>query len=204
MYLETFLKGIAAGLLIAAPVGPVGVLCVHRTLAWSRIHGLVSGLGAAIADALFAAIVAFGLSFISDFLLAQQHWLRLGGGVLLLLLGVKNLLSKPRTKEIEELPRSLTGDFVSALALTATNPITILSFLGVFAALGVGGGGALGEPDALVLGVFIGSALWWLALTGGVAMVRQAMEALYLRQIHIISGALLIVFGIGVLTTLAL
>lgn len=204
MYFEAFLKGIAAGLLIAAPVGPVGVLCVHRTLAFGRAHGLVSGLGAAIADALFAIIVAFGLSFISDFLLAQQHWLRLGGGILLLLLGVKNLFAKPPAGKVEDMPRSLAGDFASALALTAANPITILSFLGVFAALGVAGGGALGEADALVLGVFGGSALWWLALTGGVGMMRNAMEALYLRQIHLISGASLIAFGIGVLATLAL
>ena len=204
MFLEVFLKGIAAGLLIAAPVGPVGVLCVHRTLTGGRWHGLISGLGAAIADALFAVIVAYGLSFISDFLLAQQHWLRLGGGILLLVLGAKNLLSKAPRDDIEEPQRSLAGDFASAFALTATNPVTIISFLGVFAALGVGGGGGPIVSNALVLGVFVGSALWWLALSGGVGAMRAAMEEVYLRRIHIVSGVSLLAFGIGVLGTLAL
>jgi len=203
MFLEAFLKGIAAGLLIAAPVGPVGVLCVHRTLAWGRLHGLVSGLGAAVADALFATVVAFGLGFVSEFLLAQQTWLRLGGGLLLLVLGIKNLLSQSPAADVAEPPRSLAGDCASAFALTATNPITIVSFLGVFAALGVTTGGSLIEGDALVLGVFCGSAFWWLALSGGVALMRRTIEAIYLHWMHVVSGVLLLVFGIGVLATLA-
>ena len=204
MFVEALLKGVAAGLLIAAPVGPVGVLCVHRTLAWGRVHGLLSGLGAAAADALFAAVVAFGLGFVSDFLLAQQIWLRLGGGILLLLLGAKNLLSKPPAPDEVEPRRSLAGDSASAFVLTATNPITIISFLGVFAALGVTGENATGEAGALVLGVFLGSAIWWLTLSGGVGLMRGAMEAVFLRWVHVVSGALLLLFGTGVLAALAL
>lgn len=204
MFIETFLKGIAAGLLIAAPVGPVGVLCVHRTLAAGRVHGLVSGLGAAVADALFAAVVAFGLGFVSEFLLAQQTWLRLGGGALLLILGAKNLLSKPPHAAESEPPRSLPGDVVSAFALTATNPVTILSFIGVFAALGVTGANSTLESGALVLGVFAGSALWWITLSGGVGLMRKTIEEIYMRRIHLISGGLLLLFGIGVLAALVL
>jgi threonine/homoserine/homoserine lactone efflux protein len=204
MFIETFLKGIAAGLLIAAPVGPVGVLCVHRTLAWGRVHGLMSGLGAAVADALFAAVVAFGLGFVSDFLLAQQKWLRLGGGILLLLLAVKNLLSKPGHAEETGPPKTLFADIVSAFVLTGTNPITILSFLGVFAALGVTGGNSTLDANALVAGVFAGSALWWIALSSGVGLMRRAIEEIYLHRIHLVSGGLMLLFGIGVLAALAL
>ncbi len=204
MFIEAFLKGVAAGLLIAAPVGPVGVLCVHRTLAWGRIHGLLSGLGAAVADALFAVIVAFGLGFVSDFLLTQQKWLRLGGGILLLLLGIKNLLSKPPAPDVAETQRSLAGDSASAFVLTVTNPITILSFIGVFAALGVTGENTLVEADGLVLGVFSGSALWWLTISGGVGLIRRVMETVFLRRVHIVSGVVLLLFGIGVLAALAL
>ena len=203
MFVEALLKGIAAGLLIAAPVGPVGVLCVHRTLAWGRLHGLLSGLGAAVADALFAAIVAFGLGFVSDFLLAQQEWLRLGGGILLLLLGIKNLTSKPPAVDLAEPRRSLAGDSASAFALTATNPVTIVSFIGVFAALGVTAQHTTAEAGLLVLGVFSGSAIWWLALSGGVGLMRRVMEAIFLRWVHVISGLLLLLFGIGVLAALA-
>ncbi|MBZ5699456.1 MAG: LysE family translocator [Acidobacteriia bacterium] len=201
MYLEVFLKGIAAGLLIAAPVGPVGVLCVHRTLTWGRVHGLVSGLGAAVADALYATVVAFGLGFVSDFLLAEQHWLRLGGGLLLLVLGIANLLSKPGTAESEP-RRSLAGDCASAFVLTATNPVTIISFIGVFAALGAANAGTLIEGETLVLGVFAGSAIWWLVLSGCVGLVRKTIEAIYLHRAHIVSGVLLLAFGVGVLATL--
>ncbi len=202
MFIEVFLKGIAAGLLIAAPVGPVGVLCVHRTLVWGRLHGLLSGFGAAVADALFAVIAAFGLSFVSDFMIAHQHWLRLGGGCLLLILGAKNLLSKPAAPNEAEPRRSLIGDSASAFALTATNPITIISFLGVFAALGVGGHIGRLEANALVLGVFSGSALWWILLSTGVGFMRRTIETLYLRWVHVISGVLMLVFGAGALAGL--
>jgi len=184
--IEIFIKGIAAGLLIAAPVGPVGVLCVHRTLVLGRAHGLASGAGAATADALFAAVVAFGLHYVSDFLLNNQHWLRLCGGTLLVLLGIKNLLTKEPVDDVVETPRNLPGDCASAFFLTATNPVTILSFLGVFAALGAGAPRTWAESGALVAGVFAGSAVWWLVLTGGVGLVRETMEALFLRQIHIV------------------
>ena len=204
MFFLAYLKGVAAGLLIAAPVGPVGVLCVHRTLMRGQLHGLLSGLGAAVADSLFAVVAAYGLSFVSEFLLNHQIWLRLGGGILLLALGFKNLLSKPPAHDVEEPRRTLLGDMASAFALTVTNPITIISFLGVFAALGVSGQSMHADANALVAGVFTGSALWWLVLSGGVGFARKAVEAIYLRRAHYISGGLLIAFGIGVLAALAI
>lgn len=203
MYLEVLLKGIVAGLVIAAPVGPVGVLCVHRTLVEGRLHGLVSGLGAAAADAMFGAVAAFGLSVVADALMAAETWLRLGGGLLLLGLGTKTLLSK-LSPPGEEPPRSLLGDSVSAFVLTATNPITLISFVGVFAALGVSTSGiTLSQADALVAGVFLGSATWWLLLSAGVGVFRSAVESLYLRWVHIVSGVIILAFGLGVLASLA-
>jgi threonine/homoserine/homoserine lactone efflux protein len=203
MYVETLLKGIAAGLLIAAPVGPVGVLCVHRTLICGRVHGLLSGLGAAAADTLFAGVVAFGFGFVSDFLFAHQGELRLAGGSLLVVLGLKSLLSRPPAPGGEEVRAGLLRDCASAFALTASNPITILSFLGVFAALGISSQDNLTEACLLVGGVFAGSAAWWLLLSAGVGVMRRAMEAVYLRWAHIIAGVLLLAFGIVVLVTAA-
>ncbi len=204
MIFLAFLKGVAAGLLMASSAGAVGARCVQRTLAWGRLHGLLSGLGAAVADAMFAVVAAYGLSFVSEFLLTHQKWLRLGGGILLLALGIKHLLSKPPAPDVKEPRRSLSGDMVSAFVLTATNPITIISFLGVFAALGVTAQTMHNDANVLVAGVFTGSALWWLVLSGGVGLARKAVESLYLKRVHYVSGGLLIAFGVGVLAALAL
>jgi threonine/homoserine/homoserine lactone efflux protein len=205
MVLDVFAKGVAAGLVIAAPVGPVGVLCVHRTLVHGRIHGLLSGLGAALADAAFGAAAAFGLTFVAQFLAAHHDWIRLGGGALLLVLAARTFLAPGPNPDDENQARSLGGDCASAFALTATNPMTVLSFLGIFAALGIATAGlGLREASVLVLGVFLGSALWWILLSAGVGVFRRAMEVVYLRWIQLVSGALLLGFGIGVLGSLML
>lgn len=205
MVLDVFAKGVAAGLVIAAPVGPVGVLCVHRTLVHGRIHGLLSGLGAALADAAFGAAAAFGLTLVAQFLAAHHDWLRLAGGALLLALAARTFLAPAPNPDGENQAKSLRGDCTSAFALTATNPMTVLSFLGVFAALGIATTGlGLREANVLVLGVFLGSAMWWILLSAGVGVFRRAMEAVYLRWIQLVSGVLLLGFGIGVLASLAL
>jgi threonine/homoserine/homoserine lactone efflux protein len=205
VYLLLFIKGIAAGLVIAAPVGPVGVLCVHRTLVWGRIHGLLSGLGAAVADAAFGAMAALGFTVVAAFLVEHHHWLQLGGGILLLALGAKTLLVPMPEAHPEDGAKSLLGDSLSTFVLTATNPITLLSLLGAFAALGITTTGApLVEGVLLVVGVFLGSALWWFLLAAGVGLFRPVMEALYLRWIHHISGTLIIAVGVGVLASLAM
>jgi threonine/homoserine/homoserine lactone efflux protein len=192
-----FLRGLVIGLSIAAPVGPIGVLCIRRTLAQGRGYGLVSGLGAATADAVYGCVAGFGLTLISSFLVDQQVWLRLVGGAFLCYLGVKTLLAKPAEEAAKARGTGLLGAYASTLFLTLTNPMTILSFAAIFAGLGVAetNGGYI--PAAiLVLGVFAGSALWWLLLSGGVSLFRKKFAPQALVWGNRVSG--LVVMGFGV------
>src|SRR5690348_5648959 len=137
MSLDFFLKGLILGFSIAAPVGPIGVLCIRKTLQFGRFSGLFSGLGAAAADAIYAVIAGFGLTFVSNFLLAGQYWFQLIGGVFLLYLGWKTFVAKPEEQSNHLSHSNLLHDFASTFFLTLTNPMTILSFLAVFAGLGL-------------------------------------------------------------------
>jgi threonine/homoserine/homoserine lactone efflux protein len=196
-------KGLVIGFSIAAPVGPIGVLCIRRTLAEGRLTGLVSGLGAATADAFYGCVAGFGLTFISGFLVAQQFWLRLIGGAFLCYLGIKTLLSKPAEQAAVMKGRGLTGAYASTFFLTLTNPMTILSFAAIFAGLGLAGtDGNYASAGILVLGVFLGSALWWLVLSGGVGAFRQRFNLQGLQWVNRISGAIIIGFGLFALVSI--
>lgn len=195
--MNTFLAGIVIGFSIAAPVGPIGVLCIRRTLADGRLHGLVSGLGAASADAIYGSIAGFGLTAISGFLIAQGDWLRLIGGAFLVYLGMRTFATEPSERPARAAGRGLAGAYASTFALTLTNPVTILSFAAVFAGLGLAGRNAsYGAAIALVAGVFAGSAAWWLLLSGGVSLFRAAFTPRRMRWINRLSGAVLIGFGL--------
>jgi threonine/homoserine/homoserine lactone efflux protein len=197
------LKGLIIGFSIAAPVGPIGVLCIRRTLTEGRIHGLVSGLGAATADAIYGCIAGFGLTFISNFLISQQIWLRLIGGGFLCFLGVRTFLSKPSEQAASATGNGLFNTYVSTFFLTVTNPMTILSFAAIFAGFGVGSaGGSYVSAAILVLGVFIGSALWWLVLSGSVSVFRTKFTPTRLQWINRISGIILTGFGVIALFSL--
>jgi threonine/homoserine/homoserine lactone efflux protein len=192
-----FLRGLIIGLSIAAPVGPIGVLCIRRTLTQGRSYGLVSGLGAATADAVYGCVAGFGLTLISSFLVDQQVWLRLIGGAFLCYLGVKTLLAKPAEEAARARGTGLLGAYASTLFLTLTNPMTILSFAAIFAGLGVAEtGGDYASAATLVLGVFAGSALWWLLLSGGVSLFRKKFTPQALVWGNRVSG--LVVMGFGV------
>jgi threonine/homoserine/homoserine lactone efflux protein len=192
-----FLRGLVIGLSIAAPVGPIGVLCIRRTLTQGRSYGLVSGLGAATADAVYGCVAGFGLTLISSFLVDQQVWLRLIGGAFLCYLGVKTLLAKPAEEAARARGTGLLGAYASTLFLTLTNPMTILSFAAIFAGLGVAEtGGDYASAATLVLGVFAGSALWWLLLSGGVSLFRKKFTPQALVWGNRVSG--LVVMGFGV------
>jgi threonine/homoserine/homoserine lactone efflux protein len=192
-----FLRGLIIGFSIAAPVGPIGILCIRRTLADGRASGFLSGLGAATADALYGCVAGFGLTVISGFLVGQRTWIQLIGGVFLLALGIKTLRSIPGEREAAASGTGLAASYASTLLLTLTNPMTILSFAGIFAALGVADtDGDLSAAALLVLGVFIGSAAWWLFLSAGVGLMREKLSSGVLRWTNRLSGAILLVFGI--------
>ena len=194
------LQGLILGFSIAAPVGPIGVLCIRRTLTEGRIAGFVSGLGAATADAFYGAIAGFGLTFISSFLIDQQLWLRLTGGFFLLYLGIKTFRSSPPDNAALQDRSGIFGAYASTLVLTLTNPLTILSFAAIYAGLGLTATGRNYVSAALlVLGVFAGSAAWWLLLSGGISLFRKRFGIEALRWTNKVSGLAITIFGLIVL-----
>jgi threonine/homoserine/homoserine lactone efflux protein len=203
LLLEFLVKGIVVGIVIAVPVGPVGVMCVHRTIFDGKLAGLVSGLGAATADAVFGIIAGFGLTVVSDWLINYQQWLRVAGGCYLLYIGGRAFADEPPAElESERDPETLLGDFATTFVLAVTNPITVLAFLGIFTAIGLSGNQAtFGRAAILVLGVWCGSLLWWLALSFGVGQVRHSIEPRHLAWISRGSGAILFLSGAALLAT---
>lgn len=196
-----FLKGLAIGLVIAVPAGPVGLLCVHRTLLQGALVGLVSGLGAATADGVYGAVAALGLTGVAHFLLSYQDYLRLFGGAFLLVLGLR-VLRRPPAAAAADSDGGLLHAFASCFVLALTNPATILAFVAIFAGIGVvGAGDGYGEVISLMAGVFLGSALWWLALSGLVTALRGHVTPRLMAWIHRASGAILVGFGGGVLAS---
>lgn len=205
MDIAFLLRGLLIGFSIAAPVGPIGVLCIRRTLSDGRAAGLVSGLGAATADALYGCIAGFGLTLISNFLVSQQLWLRLVGGLFLCYLGIKTLLSKPAEQAAVAKGSGLFGAYASTFFLTVTNPMTILSFAAIFAGLGLANSsGSYTAAGVLVAGVFLGSALWWLLLSGGVGLLRDRFNTAGLLWVNRISGIIITGFGVLALVSMAL
>jgi threonine/homoserine/homoserine lactone efflux protein len=222
--MDYFLRGLMIGFSIAAPVGPIGVLCIRRTLAHGRASGLISGLGAAVADACYGSIAAFGLTFVTSLLVAQGDWLRLIGGAFLCYLGVKTFLEKPASLEEFNLSttsdlhagiglkgsfvrsradqaRARLADFASTFLLTLTNPMTIISFTAIFAGLGVAdSGGSASTALKIILGVFSGSALWWLILSTAADVLRaRFLQPAGLRWVNWISGLIITAFGLAAL-----
>lgn len=197
------LSGVIIGFSIAAPVGPIGVLCIRRTLSEGRRAGLLTGLGAATADAVYGCIAGFGLIFISTVLVDQQMWLRFFGGLFLCYLGVKTFLAEP-VEQVTSIKRhDLIGAYVSTFFLTLTNPMTILSFVAIFAGLGLAsGGGGYISATVLVLGVFLGSALWWFILSGSVGVFRTRFHAHWMQWVNRISS--MVIAGFGTLALLSL
>ncbi len=197
-----FLKGLGIGFAVAAPVGPIGVLCIQRTLARGRLIGFVSGLGAAVADGVYGLIAASGLTVISGFLIDQQDWLALGGGLFLCYLAVRTFFRAGQTDGARVDGGSGWTAFLSTFLLTLTNPTTILSFIAIFAGLGLAASrGSVGEASLLVLGVFLGSAAWWLLLAGGTGLMRERMlRGSGLTWVNRIAGLIIGGFGIAALT----
>ena len=190
-------KGMVIGFCIAAPVGPVGALCIRRTLSQGYVAGLASGLGAASADGVYGGIAALGLTAFAKILLEQMVWLQLFGGVLLCILGVQAMLSRPGGKHGNDYDSGLIHVFVSAFFLTVANPLTLLAFGAILSGLGVGVGADYSDAFTLVVAVFIGSAAWWLLLSGGISLIfKKVVDARRLLWINRIAGAAILGFGI--------
>jgi threonine/homoserine/homoserine lactone efflux protein len=193
---EYLLKGLLIGVAIAAPVGPIGLLTIRRTLASGWAAGFATGMGAATADAVYGAIAAFGLTAISALLVEQQGVLRLLGGLFLIYLGVQTFCAAPAaTPGGDARAAGIAMAWGSAVLLTLTNPATILSFVAVFAGLGLAAAEAMSDAALMVAGVFFGSAAWWLILSSVVMRVRHRLAARHLRWINWACGTALIAMG---------
>lgn len=192
-------QGLILGFSIAAPVGPIGMLCIRRSLQNGFKSGLSSGFGAASADAVYGMIAATGLTLIADFLKKQQTYLGILGGLFLLYLGYQTFrssLPNADSEEVEE--KSLISDFFSTFLLTLSNPITIFSFIALF-------GGLSANIDfrmsafILVLGVFCGSALWWITLSTAVSLLRRKFNAEMIRWVNNVAGLVIVGFAMMML-----
>lgn len=192
--LSLFIRAFIIGISIAAPVGPIGVLCIRRTLANGKLAGFLSGMGAASADMVYGAIAAFGISAITTALIDNAFWLRLFGGGFLLYLGVKTFLEKPAEQAAQAKQGGLLNMYLSTFLLTITNPMTIISFAAIFASTMIGQ--EVGSPLVMVAGVFAGSAAWWMTLSLGVGMFRERLTPAHMAWINRVSGIIIIAFGI--------
>jgi threonine/homoserine/homoserine lactone efflux protein len=190
-----FLKGLLFGFLLAATVGPMWVLCFRRTLAQGALAGFVSGMGIAVADAIYGAIAAFGLTAISGSLLRYSFWIGLAGGAFLVYLGVTILISNPAINGKGEQKLSHPRAFLSTLGLTLANPPTILAFVAIFAGLGLASNADYGAASLVVLGVFLGSASWWILLAAGAGWMRGRIGQKLFRAINTLSGLSILGFA---------
>jgi threonine/homoserine/homoserine lactone efflux protein len=191
-------KGFMAGLAIAVPVGPVNVLCASRTLRKGRLSGLISGFGAATADALYGAIAGFSITFLIDFLEREEFWIRVIGGLLLVGIGVMYFCKKAQAVSLPSEDGAAGSDYSSTLLLTLTNPTTVLSFLAVLAGLGMAGHRLWWLTFLLVAGIFCGSMLWWVTLVLMVNRFRDRFDQRAIRTLNRIAG--LAIGGFGIVT----
>lgn len=198
-----FFKGVAVGFAIAAPVGPVGLLCIRRALADGRVSAWVAGLGAAVADTLYGAVAGLGLTLISDFLFAHRTLLSVVGGLFLLILGLRTFRTKSTLWQTPDIHMGLWRDFATSFVITLTNPATILAFMAVFASMG-----AVQVADdrlnagLLIAGVFVGSVLWWFCLSALAGAIRHKFSPKWLLWLNRGSGIILGIFGLAVLGSL--
>lgn len=197
------LKGIVIGFSAAAPIGPVNLICIKRTLTQNKTAGMVSGFGSAFADTLFGFIAAFGLTFISNFLLSNQNIMKFLGGILLCFLGIKSIVVKPEEKKISASAKMMfekmygyIGDFFTTLFLTITNPVTIIFFATVFTALGLADIVDTYVPAVLiVIGIFLGSMIWWTFLVLSLSLLKKKFSYSWLLWINRVSGVIVLILG---------
>lgn len=196
-------NGVAIGLAVAAPIGPVNLIVIRRTLRYGQLNGFLSGGGAAIGDAIFAAIAAFGITAAMDFVIRIETLLQIAGGCFLLFLGLRTWFARPNFGEApaEVHTGAMAAVFVTTFVLTITNPATMLGFIAIFGGVAglAGAGDDYGHAATVVLAVFAGSALWWAGLSGFVSLFRHRMNDDLLLIVNRVSGVLIVIFGAVVL-----
>jgi len=194
-----FTRGLVIGFTVAMAVGPMSLLTMRRTIAHGRLYGLVSGLGIATADASYGAVAAFGLTAVTAVLVGARTALGVAGGAFLIWLGARTIVDRAVATAAAAAAGSdrpgLPAAWLSIYGLTMTNPMTILSFAAIFAGFGLAGGSLL-EAALLTIGVFVGSSLWWIALTSVVGRLRTRLTPAVLVSINRASGVALLVFGV--------
>lgn len=199
-YITGLSWGTLIGFAIAVPVGPVGLICIQRTLAKNRTSGLVSGLGAAIADVLLASIGAFSITIIFTFIAHHKSFLEILGGFLLLFLGIMSLISKPKVKEVKiDTALTLVEEFLSAFVLTLTNPLSAFTFFVAYGAISSKLGDGIGFATAFVVGVFIGSCLWWVLLTYITDKIAHRITPDHVKRINKVFAWLIAALGAVIL-----
>jgi len=193
--IELFFKGALAGLAISAPIGPVNVLCISRTVLRGRRGGLISGLGAATADTVYGTIAGFSIQFIIQFVIREESWIRMFGGILLIAIGVFYFVKRPPSLTQDKEKKPAHSDYISALILNFTNPTVVLSFLAVLAALGLGHHKSYWSNVILVAGVFAGAMLWWTALALTADHFRNRFDSHAMLLMNRIAGVAIAAFG---------
>ena len=193
---NVLLRGILAGLIISVPVGPVNVLCASRALIKGRKAGVISGLGAATADTIYGAVAGFSIQFVIGFLIREEFWIRLFGGILLIGVGLRYFFRSPRSlKQVEQEAES-HSDYVTAFLLNLTNPTTILSFLAVLTALSLHRHKSLLQGATLVAGIFAGAMLWWICLAVIAAHFRDRLNDHAMIWMNRVAGVAIGGFGL--------
>lgn len=201
--MDALVTGALVGFSIAVPVGPVGLLCIRRSLSDGRLAGFVTGMGAAAADTLYGLAAAFSLTALTTFLVDHRTSFQLFGGLFMLGLGVATLRSRPVASTADRPAHHAGIAFVSAFAITATNPMTVFAFIGIFAGLNHAAADTLASMR-LVLGVFLGSAAWWLILSNGAAHFSRKLRSGGFRALNLIAGTGIVLIALWQLAQLAL
>lgn len=195
MSILLFAKGLLLGLAIAAPLGPIGVLCINRTLERGFWAGVAGGLGTALADASYALLAAAGFAAFATLLATVSTPLSLAGGAVMIWLGWRGLKPSPVAAAAKVGARDLIQTTAATFLLTIANPLTILSFAAFFAVLGLAKTGGLADAAIVVAGVFLGSLAWWMILSGGISLARTRLPDSFITWVSRLSGLVLIAFG---------
>jgi threonine/homoserine/homoserine lactone efflux protein len=193
--MDMLLKGLTIGLSIAAPVGPIGLLCIRRSVVDGPRAGFVCGLGAATADAVYALIGGFAMTALASWLLQEKRWFGLAGGLFLIYLGTRRMARDSDAQAAAAPGRGAMSAYGTTLLLTLANPITIMSFAAVFAGLGLAGSASYAAAITLVVGVFTGSALWWLLLSSIAGRARRHIDAALMHGVNAACGVVILAFG---------